>query len=73
MICSRYNGEDELQATEEDLRALEAQEYICHLCMQTFNHRTILQEHMVTCKIENTTTTNKGNYKRSNIYFYSIT
>ncbi|KRT80224.1 zinc finger protein [Oryctes borbonicus] len=48
-----YNGEDELQATEEDLRQLEAQEYICHVCMQTFSLRTTLQEHMLTCKMEN--------------------
>lgn len=45
----RYRDE-ELHATEADLKEFEAQEHICHICKQPFPIRAILLQHLVTCR-----------------------
>lgn len=45
----RYR-DDELHATEADLREFEAQEHVCHICKQPFPIRAILLQHLVTCR-----------------------
>lgn len=42
--------EDELHQTEEDLKELEAEEHVCHLCKQPFPLRAILLQHLVSCR-----------------------
>ncbi|KAF2904760.1 hypothetical protein ILUMI_01411 [Ignelater luminosus] len=49
---SRYR-DDELQATEEDLREIEAEAHKCHLCGQPFPMRAILLQHLITCRTSN--------------------
>ncbi|XP_017783248.1 PREDICTED: zinc finger protein 1 homolog isoform X1 [Nicrophorus vespilloides] len=41
--------QDELHATEEDLKELEAKEHVCQNCQQPFPIRAILMQHLVTC------------------------
>lgn len=48
-----YTGDDELQATEEDLKEMEAQEHVCHICSQPFPIRAILMQHLITCRVTN--------------------
>lgn len=55
----RYQQEDELQATEVDLKEFEAQEHVCHICKQPFPIRAILLQHLVTCRA---TAENAGKY-----------
>ncbi|XP_071055908.1 zinc finger protein 485-like isoform X2 [Onthophagus taurus] len=45
-----YHRDDELQATEEDLRELEAQDCVCVTCKQQFQTRAALHEHSLNCK-----------------------
>jgi hypothetical protein len=47
----RYR-EDELHQTEEDLKELEAEEHVCHICKQPFPLRAILLQHLVTCRAD---------------------
>lgn len=49
---SKYRDE-ELHATEEDLRELEAQDHVCHICKQPFPMRAILLQHLITCRTSN--------------------
>lgn len=41
--------EEELHATEEDLKELEAKEYQCLVCKQQFVNSTVLMEHSLSC------------------------
>ncbi|KAF5283230.1 hypothetical protein FQA39_LY17377 [Lamprigera yunnana] len=45
--------DEELHATEEDLRELEAQDHVCHICKEPFPMRAILLQHLVTCRTSN--------------------
>lgn len=45
----RYR-EDELKATEIDLREIEAKEHVCQTCNQQFSLRTTLLDHIVSCQ-----------------------
>ncbi|XP_031337903.1 zinc finger protein 431-like [Photinus pyralis] len=47
---SKYRDE-ELHATEEDLRELEAQDHVCHICQEPFPMRAILLQHLTTCRL----------------------
>lgn len=58
--CFRYQrDEEELQATEVDLKEFETQEHVCHICKQPFPIRAILLQHLITCRA---TAENGGNY-----------
>jgi KRAB domain-containing zinc finger protein len=60
--------EDELHQTEEDLKELEAEEHVCHICKQPFPLRAILLQHLVTCRADtgNTEPTAPSLVKRKN-------
>ncbi|RZC33875.1 zinc finger protein 354A-like [Asbolus verrucosus] len=60
--------EDELHQTEEDLKELEAEEHVCHLCKQPFPLRAILLQHLVSCRADtgNTEPTAPSLVKRKN-------
>lgn len=45
----RYK-EEELQQTEEDLKELEAEDHVCHICNQPFPLRAILLQHLISCR-----------------------
>lgn len=49
---SKYR-DDELQATEEDLRAIEEQDHVCTICKQPFPIRAMLLKHLTTCRAAN--------------------
>lgn len=42
--------EEELQQTEEDLKELEAEDHVCHICNQPFPLRAILLQHLISCR-----------------------
>lgn len=41
-----------MHQTEEDLKELEADEHVCHICKQSFPLRAMLMQHVVNCQTD---------------------
>lgn len=50
MDSKAWYQEEDLQQTEEDLKEIEKEDHICHICKQPFPLRAILLQHLISCR-----------------------
>lgn len=58
-----YNREEELHATEEDLKELEAKDYVCDICNAPFPSRAELLQHSFKCGTPDSCKFKLGNFE----------